>query len=490
MVAYSIKGKKRYVQTYADASYGQKSSVEFTLPQINGKKSGMLNLFLTGDHITTILHVYDKKAKSFKLYSQKIGLDAKPDGKPSEIYASESMDEKIRNMKVDMRVSPDGSKALVFFDRTNKDRTTFFSDVMVLSIEDELLELSTSTYEYKMRDGKSDKATFVMYHSVESDGSFNSIQQRIEFTKKVITSFSLTATRYGSDGNEIGEALLEEEGKVLLSPTIVVHDGKVKIVGYYMTSPKKRAAITGYSGLFVADLDLDMTLNNLKTSKFSDEFYLNLYSDKKIARMNEKDKEILVPAAYTMDEIIIHENGTMTVLSEFYQVVVTQTKSGTTTTTMYGPILFFKLDAEGDIASADAIKKMQASSTQSVGLGGVSGGLSLFVSIETKDKKKKYWSYASSVSDGKIFLVFNDHFKNAGDDADDLSKAMRNPKKSVPFLVTINEDGSFEKEAMVKSGDSETYTVPQVTYHTDEDEFIIWGVWKKQNKFGKATISH
>lgn len=490
MVAFAVKGKKNFIQTYNRTGFGLISSEEFSFPSIDKKKSGMLNVVLTGDHVSMILHVYINKTKSFKLYNQKLGLDAQAIGEPTEIYASKEVDGKIKGMKVDMRTSPDGSKALVFFDRTNKERTTFYSDVMVLDVDEELTMISTSTYYYKMRDSKSDKAKFKMYHSIENDGSFNSIQERLEFTKKVISSFALTATRYSKDGDLIGEAELEEEGKVLLSPTILVTDDKVRIVGYYMTSPKKRAFITGYSGLFSADLELDMTINELKTSKFSDEFFLNLYSAKKIARMNGKEKEILVPAPYTMDEIYVHEDGTVTILSEYFTVVVSKSQQGTTTTTTYGSILVFKLNDEGDISASDVIKKNQVSSTFSPTLGMSSGGLSIFVTINTKDKKKKYWSYASSIADGKIFIVFNDHFKNTNDDEDDLSKAITNPIKSVPFLITINEDGSFTKEAMVSSGDSETYTVPQVTYHTDEAEFVIWGVWKKQNKFGIATIAH
>jgi hypothetical protein len=488
LVAYSIKGKKRFVGTYEKVGFKELSSGEFQLPELEGKKSGMLNLMVTGDHITAILYVYMKKTKSFSLYSQKISLKGKSEGKAEKIYASEGSADKIKGMKVKLKVSPGGNKAVVYFDRTNKERTEFYSDNIVLDIGDELTKVSTAKHQFKMRATKSEKIRYSLYHSIENDGSYNIIREKIDYMKSKISDFKLLVGRYDKDGKEIGVAEIKDDGKVLLAPTMVVKDDGVYVVGYFMNNPKNRSSIVGYSGLFLTKLKSDMSIESQKTTMFSDDFKKNLYSARRMAKMKEKGKELLVPAPYRMKDIYVHEDGTFTVLSEYYRVTTVSQKGSTTTTTNYGPILFFKLNADGEITSGDVIQKNQYSSTTSMGLG-IIGGVSIFISIEFPDKMQKYWSYASTISDGKIYLVFNDHFKNSADGGDELSKRMVNPKKSVPFLVTINADGSFEKKSMVTSGDTETYTVPQVTYSNTGSEFIIWGVWRKMNKFGLATIS-
>lgn len=488
MVAYSTKGKDRFIETYSDDDMKLLNTTEYELPEIKGEQSGLLNVTLSGNRVSMLLYVYKKKTRSFNLYSHTLDLNGKAVGEPKEIYDSGETDAKMKDASVNVTFSPDGSKALVYFDRKDSDRLTFYSDNLVLDLTSELAVVSENKLDFEIRKEKSEKIVFRAYHSVQNDGSFGLIREKLETKGFKILDFGLEVGRYTNEGELIGEAEVAKDGMILMSPTIVMDGDKTRMVGYYMNNEKGSSFVSGYSGLFVAEFDGSMGIEYIKTNEFSNEFLRNVYSDGKVDRMDKKGKELRVPAPYTMNEIFVHSDGSMTVLSEFYQVVVQSNKGQTTTTTTYGSILYFKLNTEGELTASDAIKKLQASSTSSIGLGIGGGGLGMFASIELPDKKLKYWSYASTMNDDNIYIVFNDHFKNQGDDEDDISKALVNPTKSVPYLATIDPEGGFTKEAMVDSGDTETYLVPQVTHDLGESQFVIWGIWKKANKFGIATI--
>lgn len=492
MVAYSSKGKNNYIETYEDKGLSLVNSAIYETPEIGSTQTGLLNITLGQGKVIAIVYSYDKKTKSFSLHMQQLSTEGKQIGRLEELYASNASDERIKDRIVDVEYSQDNTKLLVFFDRTDKDRLKFFSDVVVVDLNKPDESAYVGKYEFTMREAKSEKVDFKMYHSLENDGKFFFMREKIEFTKKVISDFALDVDGYNLNGDKIGETKLQDEGKVLMSPCIISNNDNTgfNIVGYYMSNPKKRAAVDGYAGLFVADLGSDMDVKSFKSTQFKDNFFLDLYSQRRIDRLKEKGKEILVPAPFTMDYVILHTDGTMTILSEYYQVIVTDNGKGQRTTqTVYGSIIMLKVNADAEILADDVIKKMQTSSTTSIGLGvGTMPGISMFVSYETKDKRKKYWSYAISMKDDNIYLVFNDNVKNSNDDEDELSSALTNPSKSIPFLVTIDPDGKFTKTAMAESGDTETYCVPQITYHIDDDNFIIWGVRRKENKFGRATI--
>ncbi len=488
MVAYSIKGKNRFIETYAENTMKLTNTADYDLPDLGSKTSGMLNIALIGDDVNMLLYSYSKKTRSFKLYVQVLGIDGKEKKAPKEIYDSGTSDEKAKDAIVDVVFSPDNTKAVVFFDRSDRDRLQFKSDNLVINLEGELSVISTSTYEFDIRSDKSEKIKHKAYHQVENDGSFTIVREKLETKILKILDFGLEVGRYNSEGDLIGESEIKKDGMIFMSPTMITTNGQTKMVGYYMNNKKGSSLISGYSGMFVADFSPEMEMLGMQTNEFSYDFMRNVYGKRYVARMEDKGKEIRVPAQYTMNDIFIHEDGSMTVLSEFFQQVSTTERGQTTTTTTYGSILYFKLDAEGQLTGSDAIRKLQRSSTSSIGIGIGSGGGMLFASIELPDKMMKYWSYAASMKDDVVYLVFNDHFKNQDDGEDELKRALANPKKSIPYLTVIAEDGTFEKKAMVDSGDSETYLVPQVTYGLDISQFVIWGIWRKANKFGVATI--
>ncbi|MGD1847630.1 MAG: hypothetical protein ACFB10_19745 [Salibacteraceae bacterium] len=488
MVVYSIKGKKRYFGTYSSEGFEQLSFNEFELPKINGKKTGLLNLALTGGEVSAVIYVYEKSTKAFTLFVQRFNLKGGLDGQARKIYASEGSKSRSKNMKVEMVFSPNQNMALVYFDRENKDRTECFSDVVVMDISgDKLEKVSESTHQFAIKDYRSEQIRYRLHHAVEDDGTFSIIREKARFVPTVKASFVLSVGRYDQSGAEIGVVDLEKDDLALLTPTLIVQDNKVVVVGYYLNEASKKSTVVGYSGLFYAEMSLEMELKAIKVNPFSDEFMKNIFSERRVENARAKDRDLFVPEAYTMRKIIVHADGTLTVLSEFYMVTVTTSNGSKITTTNYGPILFFKLDNDGKLTGGDAIKKSQVSSAVAPAIG-FNGAISVFVSVEFPDKLRKYWSFASMADNGNVYILFNDHFKNALDDQGEVSKNMKNPKQSVPYLVTIYPNGTFKKRAMVNSGDSETYTVPQVTYRNSEVGFIIWGIWRKMNKFGQAKI--
>lgn len=488
MVVYSAKGKKRFIEEYDEKGFAQLSSTEYQLPDVSGQLVGLLNITVANDDVLAVIYSYDKKTKSFTLYTQTLSTKGKEKGKMEEFYTSEGDEDKIKDAIVDVRFSPDNNKMLVFFDRADRDRLTFMSNVVMVDLKD-LSNNQSTEVKYTMRDAKSESVQFKMTHTVNNDGSYFFISQLTEFTKKAISNFELNVAGYDAKGKKIGESEIVDKESLLLNPTMVQTDQGYSVVGYYMTNPRKRAIITGYTGLFVAKLDKNVNVTEVKKNDFKDEFFKDLYSDRYIRRMGEKQKEIQVPAPYSMDNVVLHADGTMTVLSEYFLVTVIQDKGQRTTTTNYGNIIYYKISPEGEIIAADVVKKNQISSTQSIGFGVSGGAMMMFMSFETKDQRKKYWSYSLAVKENMVYLVFNDHRKNMVNEDGEISASLANPAKGLPYLVEIREDGTFTKKAMAEASDEDTYCVPQITYQTEVNEFIIWGVKRKENKFGRATIN-
>lgn len=489
MVVFSSKGKKRFIEEYDEKGFSQLSSNEYDLPEIQGQTVGLLNITISENDVLVVLYGYNKKTKSFSLYTQTLATNGKEKTKLDEFYTSEGDEDKIKDAIVDVRFSPDNSKMLVFFDRADRDRLKFMSDVVKIDLKN-LKDIVDTSEEYTMRDSKSESVTFKMAHNIDNDGAYFFISQRTEFTKKAISNFELNVAGYNTKGDKFGESEVTDQECLFLNPNIVKTDQGYTMVGYYMTNPRKRAVITGYTGLFVANFDKAINLKEVKKNDFENDFFKDLFSERYIRRMTEKQKEIQVPAPYAIDNIVLHGDGTMTILSEYFLVTVTDNGKGQrTTTTNYGNIIYYKLSADGEITKADVVKKNQLSSTSSISLGIGGGALSMFMSYETKDQRKKYWSYSLAVKNDLIYLLFNDHRKNMLNEDGEISASLANPAKGLPYLVEIKEDGTFTKTAMADASDEDTYCVPQITYQTDAEEFIIWGVKRKENKFGKATIN-
>ncbi|MNV01764.1 hypothetical protein D3C71_919820 [compost metagenome] len=488
MIVFSSKGKSRFIEEYNEKGFSQLSSTKYELPEISGQSVGLLNITISEGDVLVVLYGYNKKTKSFSLYKQTLRTNGKEKTKLDEFYTSEGDEDKIKDALVDVRFSPDNSKMLVFFDRANKERLKFMSDVILIDLNKLENGVKSTEVEYTMRDAKSESVSFKMTHTVDNDGSYFFISQRTEFTKKIISNFELNVAGYDANGEKIGESEVADKECLLLNPTMIKTDKGYSMVGYYMTNPKKRALVTGYTGLFVAKLDKGINVTEIKKNDFNDDFFKDLYSDRYIRRMKEKNKEIQVPAPYSMDNVVLHADGTMTILSEYFLVTVMEDSKGAKSTmTNYGHIIYYKLSPEGEITAADVVKKNQVSSTQSIGFG-IGGAVSMFASFETKDQRKKYWSYSLAVKNDVVYLLFNDHRKNELNEDGEISASLVNPAKGLPYLVEIREDGTFTKKAMAEASDEDTYCVPQITYQLDVDEFIIWGVKRKENKFGKAII--
>lgn len=483
MVTFSVKGGRDYIETFDKEDLRLKSSREYVYPELGEREDGIMNMVLMDDKVTFILYSYKKKTKSFALYAHTVDLKAKEVRKVKKIFQSDAMDEKIRSKVVDMRFSPDNSKILVFFNRSNKKYTEYYSDVVVLNVAEDIEVMSESEFTFSTDDA-SDDISFRLFPYVENDGSFSLLQEKRCIKRTKVTDYVLKVDRYDHEGKKLGSVNIKQDDKVLLSPTIIVEDDKIVLAGYYSSFDKDKFFKAGYTGIFFAELSLEMELNFIKTTRFSDEFLTNIYSEKKVAKFNKKGKELRVPDAYTMDMIYSHENGTYTILSEFFTVYTYQNKGGNTTVTTYGNILYFKLNEKGELFAADAIKKLQTSSTKSLGLG---YGMT-FVSVEFADKKAKYWSYTTLNNGSDIYIVFNDHYKNANDDIDEVSKALRNPDRSVPYLVTINEEGEFTKEAVFDSGDAQTNMIPRVVYHMSNNQLVILASKRKSQKFGVVEV--
>ena len=264
LVAYTLKGKKRFIETYDRNGFKLDNTAEYELPEIENLQSGLLNITLSKDNVAALLYIYNKKERSFGLFSQTLTITGKPIGKPLELYNSGESDDKIKDSRVDVVFSPDNTKALVYFDRKDTDRTEFYSDVIVLDLSNGVNIESEKKFVFPIRNSKSENIDFRAFHSIENDGTYGLIQEKLETEKMKIVDFRLSVGRYTNKGEKIGETELSEAGKILLSPTMLTKNGVTYVVGYFMNNSKGRTYVAGYSGLFMAVLDDEVQQESMK----------------------------------------------------------------------------------------------------------------------------------------------------------------------------------------------------------------------------------
>jgi len=495
LVTFSMEAAGNSIEHYdVKNNYSEKKSIQFGVPRIEGIETGLLNIILRDGKIEAFIYSFDKMTtKTFRIYSQILSLDCKELKPMTELYSSNIDEEELKNQVVDMCFSQDQSKALIFFDRSNLLETKFYSDIIVFNFKDENKQPIIEKHEFEMRSNKSESVIFHMKHTIDNSGNHFSISEKREITNNKISNYILSIRGIDPVGNEIGDAEITDSEHVFISPKITFLDNQFIVVGNYGSIPKKGKHIDGYSGLFTAKLNNDLSIEKLKLTKFTDNFLLNFYSEKKIQSMNKEGIEILIPDKYRINELIIHPNGTMTFLSEFYLVAISDAGAGQTTNhTVYGNIIYSKLNLDGEILTSEIIKKNQSSACngsgfENSGYTGIYRNIK-FEDIETVDKKKKYWSYAIFNDGNNLYVFFNDHPQNIKNASNDEIKTLNQPNKSVTCLVTISADGTYEKKSLFEGQDTSIYFAPKITYKLNNNEFILWGVYGGENKFGVVKI--
>jgi len=251
----------------------------------------------------------------------------------------------------------------------------------------------------------------------------------------------------------------------------IAKNNDVICVGFYSTQGK-----SDIDGVFY--LNIDPITNQVKKSslkEFELDFVMETLTDKQSKKMAKRvdkgaDTQLM---SYDLDRLILREDGSATIIGEQYVFrVTTRTVSnpngGMSTTTTYhyhyNNILVININSSGEISWATQIPKRQHSTND--------GGY--------------YSSYASAIVGDQIYFVFNDNVENLFIKEGQKIKNYTFGKKSMVILVHLDENGEWTKEGLFSKLEADVITIPKVCEQIKADEMVIFGKWKKDQKF--ATV--
>lgn len=216
-------------------------------------------------------------------------------------------------------------------------------------------------------------------------------------------------------------------------------------------------------------------------SQSTKDFSLNFITQNMTERQVKKTKKKIKKGKnielyqYDLDELVLKDDGGAILIGEQYYVRVVTTTStdanGNTRTTTtyhyyYNDIIAINMDKNGQITWAKKIPKYQ----HSVNDGGF------------------YSSYNLSVVNNKLYFIFNDHPDNFFLKEGGHYRSYSRGKRCVLTLVELDQNGKTTREALFAADQAEIYTRPKVCRQINDNEVILFGRKKKNQKFIKLTF--
>jgi hypothetical protein len=304
-------------------------------------------------------------------------------------------------------------------------------------------DIILSGIEYnEKRKSKKDKAPNYKYHII---GIFNKGKEIKDYEIKLSNKF-------------VSDLQFKFEGE----NTLVV-------AGFYSETDA-----SNIKGAFFMKINLDTKeVINETLKPFGFDFIVSGLSEReqeKQKKKEEKGKEIEL-MDFDLDDIILHDNGTYSLIAEQFDIQTYQTyqagtngSPGTWTTHYkyyYNDIIVVNISKEGEINWMSKINKFQVSTDD--------GGY--------------YSSYAYSVVNDNIYLVYNDHPDNLEQTLESKFKSYRRGKETVQMIIEINPEGQVTKEVLFNTEKGEVVLRPKSCISSEKGDLMLFANRKNEYQF-------
>ncbi len=457
-----------------DNNANQTKSIDLKLG--DGKKEMIYeNILQIKDNLFLFTTYQDQKTKMNSLFVQTIDKNSLlPNSDAKKIAEIDySGNRKSNSGEYSIGTSRDGSKILVFYnqpyDKGEKEKFGFsvfditmnliWSKNIVLPYNDELFDIEKK--------------------KVDNQGNIyllNAVYKEKRRKKRHgEPNYQYTILSFKKDIENAEEYPIDLPGKFITDMQFSITDNQDFVcIGFY--SDKGTFSIKG-----TYYVSIDGKTKEIKSQSFK-EFSIDVLREnlterqqKKLDKKIEKGKQVEL-YEYDLHEVIHRDNGCTTLVGEQYYVDIvttTQTIGNTTTTTTtfyynYNDIIVVNIDPKGQIEWVKKIPKRQVTTND--------GGF--------------YSSYVMSITNDKLYFIFNDNPKNLLESTTDSKKfaTFSNQKGSVAVLVEVDKDGNYKKEPLFKTVDAEVMIRPKVCEQISSNEMILFGQRKKAERFARLTF--
>jgi hypothetical protein len=264
----------------------------------------------------------------------------------------------------------------------------------------------------------------------------------------------------------------------------IILDGKdkLKCFGFYADMQGNGKRKSGINGIFYFSV-VDNKASNISLKPFDLKMVFEIEADTKRGCFGGRGPKLEegITAFFNLRNFFTKPDGGMIVIAEksYVRVVTTTTGNGGSTTTHYYmdyDILAVNIDGKGNIEWYAHIPKKQ---------------------VGTNDDR--FGSFHAMYTNGKIHIIYNDQADNAMNKS--YEKTMKNYLKAIPVIVTINEQGKFDKKIIGDSRGKNDFTLkPKISDEVSPNEaffyadrlsksFCIIGTRKaKTNRYGILSI--
>ncbi len=458
----ALMGYPKMILEYYDPKMNLKKSTEINMTFKENKLDFEYALYSNGN-LYLFGSYYNSKAKTNYLFYQQWNKKTHaPIGSMKKISETVSKSRYNRG-SFEYDISPDKSKIIMLdlaaFLREDSEK---FS---VRALDENMIELWSKEVSLPY----TDKLFRVQNFWVDNDGNFYMVGKhyfdKVAEKKKGEPNFNYVVVTYKNEGTVESKATISLGDYFITDLQVAPRtDGSVFCAGFY--SEKGTRTIKGSYGMNINPET--GAVSNKQLKEFEKEFLTLFMSEKKA----EKGKELF---EFDLDDIVMYEDGSSTLIAEQYYVkVVTTTTSnpqgGTSTRTTYyyyyNDIIAVHYDANNNIVWKSKVPKRQVTTNDG-------GYFSSYFAVTDKDKN--------------IYFVFNDNPKNITiKEGDKLFNYNR--KESVINLLRLDANGEWEKSILAKNKEFDMITRPKVAKLVNENEALIYSEWRKSYRLGKLSF--
>jgi hypothetical protein len=429
---------------------------EIELPEINRHRTSLERItFLNGKFIVFCSY-FDRKADKTMIYAYSIDSKTGHESEKKIKLLEIPVEKKRRQGKFYVIISKDKSKILVNHEAYYK-KERLKRDTYVL-FNEELEILLKRNDEIENQEINYSSSGFV----IDNDGS-------VFFMKHYNDGRTFIASY---DSNTDYE---KWEEQIRLDDIAATHKVKNITVSF---NTKDNLILTGYvwsdenmEGIFFMEMDrLSKEVITSRYNPFEVEFKLEV---------NNTDNSYIYEKKmnYNITNHLHQENGNTILIGEYYNKRIQYGDFHTSVYTTHADLLITNISASGEIVWCKRLPKIQHNYST----------VWVFRSMQSVYKELEHYSSMYGLSGSKLYVTYNDHPENLNklDRIDDLKK-MRNHKKSITTLVTIDlENGETKKEKLEGVVEDKLVVKPYIyKYDYSKKEMVVFAQKGRKYKFG------
>ncbi|HBX49568.1 MAG: hypothetical protein A2275_11585 [Bacteroidetes bacterium RIFOXYA12_FULL_35_11] len=438
------------------------SSKELLMPSIQGVTSTYEKMFYMGGNLILYTSINDENRKQKICYVQYINKDGTLNNKPKEIGAIPPSNGKDG---FNVFTFEEHSKILLEYHKTF---TKYSGEPLAFKIFDPTLtELFNKNLELPLKDRE---FTIQKYLLGKSGDLYMLIKAEVVSTKKAAATapkvYEFIVLHYNAKKDEFKSYNLTLQKNPVHSATMVL-DEKEEIVIMGFMGKKSQPDMTGafYKRINPRTYKFLQVDPKLEAVPFTSEMNMEFRKERNLQK-DGKPEDVF---SFDLNQIVFLKNGTAILVAEYTMSTLQIIQNPTTKTEerftqhFYNDIVVAAADKDGKMLWIKRICKNQFS----------------------RDDDGRWGSYAIAAEGNQVKFIMNDHPKNIKENTQNGDKIKQTKEDDGQAIVlTVFQDGSFEKSPMFKDDDAKTSTSARLLLKTKDAYFVFCQKGNKY-KFGR-----